>query len=792
MQKKYSIDNKIDSSVNSQCLSLSLTGLVQGIGMRPALYRFAKSQNLNGLIQNLGSKVLLQLEGNKSNLDYFAKHFINHIPKESIIHSKKIQWQASKGFRDLTISSLSEKKITLFASLPDTVPCQLCLDEFFDLKNRRYLYPFHACTQCGPRYTILKSFPYDRDHTTMRDFPICKKCTEEFRNQNNRRFHAENITCAHCGPELTIYDSNKNRINLNNPYEQINWIVDKLEHGSILALKGVGGYQLLCHGHKQDTIKTLRYRKQRPHQAFALMTDSTDHLMESPFVTQQLKSPAGPIVLLEHTYELPFAAIAPDSQKIAVMLPSSLLHHYLFGAKIKNTSYSFLVVTSANISGEPMIIDDQEAFLKLNGIADFYVTHNRQIAEKCDDSVLNIQGTKETVWRRARGYAPGTINVKYKTPIPCMALGGDLKNTVCIYLNDQANVSPHLGSLSYLGNFKAFKEKINAWSQVGVKIKHKKAFPHKSDSLLIAIDKHPGYLSSEWGRSLSLHSCQLVIEVQHHVAHGASLLAEHLIDEAIILAFDGSGFGERDDLNISNKEQTSIWGGECLYMNLQTASYKRMATISSSTLLGNDKAIREPGIQLAARLFEIGIEPAAEYTKIAELAHLYSKSSSMGRLFDSVSGLLLPQKTKISYEGEAAIALESLAQKCPDKKKLSSYPISWCKDFTDEIDSKALFKAIYLDYIQKIPCEQIAYRFHLSIADIGLLMVKRASEVTLLKKVGLTGGVFQNKLLTELLQEKLSQIGLKVLTHRFVPPGDGGISLGQAVFAAQYYKNNAV
>ncbi|MBT4761760.1 MAG: carbamoyltransferase HypF [Bdellovibrionaceae bacterium] len=817
-------------------LNIKVSGIVQGVGFRPAIYQLASQLQLKGRIKNLGHCVSISLEGPKSRLEEFQQSFYENLPQESEVEELELHWAEPQGLTQLLVEKSKLESIENISIPADLVTCESCLEEFYDPKDRRFLYPFIACTHCGPRYSIVNSLPYDRENTSMKDFVFCKSCNLEYTSPSNKRFHAQNFACAHCGPKLTITDSLGKSMELTTPQQQLSFIDEKLKQGNILALKGIGGYQLICDATSELAIQKLRLRKGRPHQALAMMVRDESLLNENINVLEFLKSKAGPIVIVKNSYGLPLEQLAPDTNDLGIFLPTSPLHLYLFGARQVEAPLNFLVVTSGNIHGAPMAITEQQALFQLKDVADFFITHNRPILRSVDDSLVkpislspsllsgetllatpkgsnmrfspfglrselalcaankvspeSKEGDNEIgdqhplrkfkFLRRGRGFAPTTIKMK-KTLFPIIAFGGDLKNTFCVTQNQKLHVSPHMGDLYNAQSYKHFIQSIGDFLDF-TQIKPK----------AVVVDMHPGYASTQQGKSFAQENNLPLIEVQHHLAHAVSVMSENNLSKSIALTFDGTGYGT----------DNSLWGGECLYVDLSKPQWTRVASLELMYLLGGEKAVLEPKRLSYERLQNSNIkgtvilegdEDYKQWHQLYENKKMFPTTSSMGRLFDAVSALLLPQYSKISYEGQAAIALESLAKAATRGRE---YSIQWLEEknksvsdgrkfnLSSRVNTSHLFAQIYEDQQHGVAISEIAFGFHLAVAQIGLEMAQKAQFQHDENHICLSGGVFLNSLFCDLITEKLHVNGFEVFEPVDLPIGDGGLCLGQAMYAS--------
>ena len=694
---------------------------MQGVGFRPFVYRLAREHGLGGYVLNDGDGVLIEVEG--TGLEEFAGELFSRAPSLASVRSVTAEPVAPLGDTEFRIvESLASGHS---AEIPaDVATCADCLRELFEPTDRRYRYPFVNCTQCGPRFTIVRSVPYDRVNTTMAGFPLCPDCRREYEDPLDRRFHAEPIACPACGPQLSM------------PLDEAVAVVDQ---GGILAVKGLGGYHLACDASDEDAVARLRGHKQREAKPFAVMTDQPSllvHVDEAEL--KLLQSPAHPIVLLRR---LQFAcvaeSVAPGSPWLGVMLPYTPLHHLLY-----RDFGGALVMTSGNLSDEPIAFDDGEARDRLGSIADAFLTHDRPIHRRCEDSVVR----RGFVVRRSRGYAPNALPLPLTATRPLVAAGAELKSTFCVATPEGAFLSPHLGDLDSEAAYRAFVGDLGLYLEMlGVRPE------------AIACDLHPEYLSTKWAHDQGLP----LVEVQHHHAHAAACLAEHGEQgPALALVFDGTGWGT----------DGTLWGGELLRCDLE--SFERVAGLEPVPLPGGEAAIREPWRVAAAHLDRAGL--AVRWPRWAlvrgSLKANAPLSSGMGRLFDAVAAIL-GFDGETAYEGQAAVELEQLAA------DVRADPWPWRFG-----DSTGLVTQCQVEASRGLDPAWIAASFHETVAASAAAL---CAETATSETVVLSGGTFQNVRLLRSTGERLRALGFRVLTPRQVPPNDGGISYGQAAVAAR-------
>jgi len=753
---------------------INIRGIVQGVGFRPFIYNLAKSHSLSGYVLNNTQGVDIEVEGKKEDVKLFLENICINSPPLAII--EKISWREilPVGYREFKIKSSRKEEDAFLPISPDISICDDCLRELFDPENRRYGYPFINCTNCGPRFSIIKDIPYDRQRTTMSVFKMCKECEQEYHDPSNRRFHAQPNACWRCGPRIELMDNRGKKIETDDP---ISFTARLLKEGNILAIKGIGGYHLACDATQRKVVIQLRKRKNRIDKPFALMMLNIKQIKEFCKVSYEeeslLLSPQRPIVLLERKDKDTLCPeIAPQNKYLGVMLPYTPLH-YLLLKKVKVP----LVMTSGNISEEPIAYKDKDAFNRLNKIADAFLIHNREIQIRIDDSVSRVVEKKSVIIRRSRGYAPQPVKLRVSSRKCILAMGGHLKNTFCFLKGNYGIISHHIGDLENLDALSSFEEGIEHYRKI-----------FYCSPQIIACDIHPNYASTILAREYAKKKSLPLILVQHHHAHLASLLAEKDINRKVIgVIFDGSGLGN----------DGTIWGGEFLIAD--QVKFKRVAHLRNLRLPGGEAAIKEPWRMALSYLYEIYgnqcekvacqvLSNLVKFERINIVQSLIRKkinsplTSSAGRLFDAVSSLL-GIRGKINYEGQAAIELEMLAH---DERK-RYYPFQIIKKKEKFIiDTFPIIKAIVKERMEGNNSEIIATKFHWTVSQIILRVCELLRDYGNLNEVGLSGGVFQNSLILKQVVYLLTSAGFKVFFHTLIPPNDGGISLGQAVIA--YHK----
>jgi hydrogenase maturation protein HypF len=759
---------------------IEVYGIVQGVGFRPAIFNALKQTSILGTIQNRGDCVRLVLEGTKDDLDNFLKNINLSLPLLAIIEKINSLEIPLQNFTELTIlESFSDESFEVTIP-PDIRTCCECIAEFYDPKNKRHHYPFIACTNCGPRYTVVETMPYDRKNTSLKDFPLCTECLIEYKDPLDRRFHAESMACQKCGPTLWMEDSNGNRLDELDTLEISVRLISELKNGKIIAIRALGGFQLICDARNSEAMINLRQKKSRPNQSFALMAANLETIKQECLVNQKAEdaflSAASPILILElkNGSSIPMEQIAPDLYTVGVMLPTTPLHHLLFG--LVTPAFDFLVVTSGNAQGEPIAIDNQEARDGLSNIADYFLFHNREILRRADDSIATICGDQVQYWRQGRGLAPQRFLLPNTIEKNILALGPELKNTITLSYGQTLITSPHLGTLDNLIAAKAFMEMCEKLPKF-----------HQKKIDLIAIDKHPNYFSSHYGRELAAKLDIPCIEVQHHHAHAKAVMAEHQLQEANAIIFDGTGYGN----------DGTLWGGELLSVN--KSGFTRIGHLTPFILPGATNAIISPwrtALSFCDSLTDM--ECAKKFNQTEEeikTIRLCIKkkinsplTSSIGRLFDAASALLEISPINLTYEAQAAILLEKSAMKSNGGKIPFKYQVI-SNDGKMTIDpSLMMTELLSADKSNFSLKQELAFRFHFTIAsmilDFSLFAYQNSNQKTD-KNIVLSGGVFQNKLLYKLSSELLKSHGFTPLSSRMYSPGDGQISLGQAMVARE-------
>lgn len=750
-------------------IKINVTGIVQGVGFRPFIYRIANKNHLSGYVRNKGDAgVEILLEGKEDNINIFISELKTNLPPLAQIHEILIKnIEGTNQYNNFIIEqSTSQNEFSGSIIPPDVAICNNCLTELRDPSNTRYNYFFITCTDCGPRFTIIEKLPYDRNNTTMVEFPLIGNCRKEYFDSKNRRFHAQTVACPDCGPKAYLTSKDGTLISQKDSVK----IAGKLlSEGSIVAIKGYGGFHLACSSIKNQPLKKLRMVKHRLSKPFAVMArdlEAAKTLVEiNPKEEELLTSLARPIVLLNKKPNCSLSPfVAPDLHNLGVMLPYTALHYMLFDEVPDQT----FVMTSANPPNQPITKDNKEALKKLNKIVDYFLFHNRKIAYRCDDSVIRVHGEIPVFIRRSRGYSPKPIILSEKSKINILCLGGELNNTSCLLLGNKAFISQHIGDVENIENRTFLQEATNHLIRLT---------NGKIDA--IACDLHPKFTTTILAKELSLKNGWELIQVQHHHSHVAALMMEHSVDEAIGIVCDGYGYGLDGE----------AWGGEILFSSRESTEFERLGYLEHQPLLGGDQATRYP-IRIAAGILNKKIDVSSWLLKHSKylpygkpevdlILHQLRKqvnsiqTSSCGRILDAAAAIL-GICFKRNYEGEPAIKLESLAIK--GKQVISQKPL---------IKNNTLLttQMLYEIFSQKdnFSKNDLAYSVHAYLAEgLAELAIEKAVKKGI-KYIGFSGGVACNKILSELIQTKVESEGLNFISHRLLPPGDGGISFGQAI-----------
>lgn len=754
--------------VMMQGKAIHITGIVQGVGFRPFVYNLAVRHGLSGWVRNTSEGVDIRVDGSADHLAGFIAALNTETPPLAHIDSFTVTDCASEAFSAFEIRFSEAIQGAMQPISPDITLCEDCLRELRDPSDRRYRYPFINCTNCGPRFTIIKDIPYDRPMTTMADFPMCEACAAEYHNPADRRFHAQPVACPECGPQVWLEWSG-DTLRADAAMRQA---VAILRDGGILALRGLGGFHLACDASNVEAVAELRRRKHRVDKPFAVMMADMEQIETYCHVDTAeaalLASPAAPIVLLyrrNHGPDSPAIAeaVAPRQRTLGVMLPYTPLHVLLFEEGMPP-----LVMTSGNHASEPIVTTNEAVREQLAPLADAFLMHNRDIHIRTDDSVMRVWRGIDLPLRRSRGYAPFPVKLPFTMP-NVLAVGGEMKNTFCLTRDGYAFMSHHIGEMSNYATLESFEQGIAHFEQL-----------FRAQPALIASDTHPDYLATRYALNRAETENLPRITIQHHHAHIAACMAENGLSgerPVIGVCFDGTGYGT----------DGTIWGGEFLIADYQ--HFERAAHLKPMPLPGGDASTRRPARIACAYLLASDLTLAADLPPVAELGETEQRilqrqiersintplTSSMGRLFDAVSSLLGICQTT-TYEGQAAIELEAIVD--PDESGL--YPLS---ETDTGIDPAPLLAQIIADLRAGIPPARIAARFHNSVAQMIADVCQRLASETGITDVALSGGVFQNTTLLEKTVPLLEAAGLTVYTHRQVPPNDGGLALGQAVIA---------
>ena len=762
---------------------IHITGIVQGVGFRPFVYGLAKRYELNGWVRNTSAGVDIEVDGEQEILDAFVKALRDEAPPLSRIDELSASFQAPNGFRSFDIVHSEAVEGAFQPISPDVSICPDCLRELFDPLDRRYRYPFINCTNCGPRFTIIKDIPYDRPKTTMAPFAMCPDCEKEYTDPLDRRFHAQPVACPVCGPQVTF---ERSTVQTSTRDDAILDTRTALANGEIVAIKGLGGFHLACDATDAEAVSELRHRKLRVDKPFALMMPDLETVEQHCFVSnaerELLQSGARPIVLLQRKPESPIAKeCAPGQDTLGVMLPYTPLHYLLL--EKDNEFPEALVMTSGNISEEPIATDNNDARERLASLADAFLMHDRDIHVRCDDSVVRVVGGEKLEtdhWslvtypiRRSRGYSPFPVKLPFEAP-PLLAVGPELKNTFCITNKNYAFLSHHIGDMENYETLRSFEQGIEHFERL---------FRVKPEA--IVYDLHPNYLATRYALQRAEGENLPMIGVQHHHAHIAACMAEHGLDGSqplIGLSFDGTGYGE----------DGAIWGGEVLVADYQ--SYERALHLDYFPLPGGDMAIKKPARTALALLWSLGMDWDDRLASVTEFCaedrttlrtQLEREintpmTSSMGRLFDAAAALAGVRQA-VNYEAQAAIEFEALADPGED----GMYPF---KREQVVIDVRSAVEALVTDVLAGVPIPTISAKFHNGLAGLALEICQNLRSARELEQVAMSGGVWQNITLLRRTLSLLQGDGFVVYIHHQVPTNDGGLSLGQAAIAAARMK----
>ncbi len=760
-------------------------GIVQGVGFRPTVYRIAKEMNLNGYVRNLGNSVEIVLEGTKDEIKNFAGNLKENKPPISKITNLEIEWLDSYNVSEFNNFLILESSADFSGSSvipPDVAICDKCLEEVLNRRFNRYSYPFTACTDCGPRFTVIKSIPYDRERTSMDEFPLCDECMIEYKDPLDRRYHAEATCCPACGPSVFLYKDGV--MDVENPIKET---VKLLDEGNILAIKGIGGTHLVAKTTEDEPVITLRKRLGRFNQPFACMSPDIETIRTfaevKNFEEKTLLSRRRPIVVLNKNDEYYLApSVSPELHNLGVMLPYSGLHHLLF----RETDEPAYIMTSANIPGEPMLIDNSEIINKLDGIADYYLLHDRKIINRCDDSVIRFRAGDLAFIRRSRGYVPEPYDFSdIGNDINILALGPELDVTFALLKDKKCYVSQHIGNTTKYETYKYLQEAMDY--MMGIT---------KTEQIdAIACDLHPMFFTTKLAHELSEKFECDVFGVQHHHAHAGALFVDHGIDELICIAADGVGYGD----------DGSAWGGEILHVTGE--NYKRLCSLMPQNMAGGDLTTKYPIRMVMAMLndymdkeelkelmkneyvnyFKHGEKEIDLILKQLERGFNIQKTTSTGRVLDAISAALgiCGERT---YEGECAMKLESVAYRGEDTVEI---PVEIRKhEGMDIVDTSKLLHSVLESKQKGVLVKDIACSAQRAVAESLAKLGIKAADKTGVNIIGGTGGVFYNEAISKTIKDVVTENGYEFIQHKNTCAGDGSVSLGQAAIAAMYYKNN--
>jgi hydrogenase maturation protein HypF len=776
-----SVDEKVQGQGPAARLKMTIRGAVQGVGFRPFVYRLAAELELNGWVNNTARGVFVEVEGAREKLDQFLLRVEREKPTISFIQSLESSFADPVGYANFEIRKSEGGEKTALV-MPDVATCPECLREIFEPGNRRFGYPFTNCTNCGPRYTIVESLPYDRPRTTMKKFTMCEECASEYHDPSNRRFHAQPNACPECGPQLQLWSMAGAVLAERNAALQE--AAEAIRQGQIVGVKGLGGFHLMADAQNEEAVRRLRERKHREEKPFALMYPTMDDVLQdcalTPLEERLLRSPESPIVLVRRKNSGTSAlapSVAPGNPILGVMVPYAPLHHLL----LRELGVA-VIATSGNLSDEPICTDELDAVERLLNIADLLLVHDRPILRHVDDSIVRVMAGREMVMRRARGFAPLPVMLDEEMPT-VLGVGAHQKNSVALSVGRQVFLSQHIGDLETTQASMAFERVVESLEDL-----------YEAKPEIVACDLHPNYISTAYANRVSAHP----VRVQHHYAHLLACMAENGVKAPVLgVAWDGSGWGP----------DGTVWGGE--FLKIDEYKYDRVTRLRPMRLAGSERAVREPRRCGLSVLFEALGEQIFEHKEFGEEfgeglnpVQAFSASdrkivaamlrqglnspwtSSAGRLFDAVASLIGVRQIS-RYEGQAAMELEWLATQSTDS---GVYDFEVTRPANEaapaELDWAPMVCGLLADLLRKTKPESMARRFHNTLAE---MIVRVAGEHRGLP-VALSGGCFQNRLLTELTVTRLEADGVKVYWHQRVPPNDGGIALGQVVAAARQLK----
>jgi hydrogenase maturation protein HypF len=783
-----------------QGVRIHVSGIVQGVGFRPFVYGLASRMKLAGWVRNTSAGVDIELDGPRAALESFAQALSSEAPALAHIDDLLVTWQPANGFKTFEIIHSEDEPAAFQPISPDVSLCADCLRELFDPHDRRYRYPFINCTNCGPRFTIIQDIPYDRPNTSMSGFPLCEQCAAEYQDPLDRRFHAQPVACPVCGPQIWI-EQGTSGVPADKGDAALRQARQLLLEGKILAIKGLGGFHLACDATNRGAVEELRRRKLRVDKPFALMAADIEtveaHCLLSTAERTLMESRQRPILIVRRRSDSPIASeVAPGQNTIGMLLPYTPLHYLLFanpGQQPAVFDMPPLVMTSGNLSEEPICTDNEEARQRLATLADAFLMHNRPIYIRCDDSVARMfpttrreltKGEKPVFYpiRRARGYAPDPVRLLFEAP-PLFAAGAELKNTFCLTRGRYAFLSHHIGDMENNETLLSFEQGVAHFERL-----------FRIHPEAIAYDLHPNYLATRYAVERAERECLPAIGVQHHHAHIAACMVENGLSgekPVIGVAFDGTGYGDDE----------AIWGGEFLIADF--ASYQRAAHLAYARLPGGDKAVREPWrmalawlqaaglpweedlppVRYAANLVDQPIPPLKVLERQLESGLNAPLTSSMGRLFDGAAALMGLRQT-VNYEAQAAIEMEAMV----NMREPGYYPMALDGEL---IDPAPMLQEIIADLRNGVQLPVLAARFHSGIAQMVLDTCLRLRKQFITDEVALSGGVWQNTFLLTLTVGLLQENAFKVYLHRQAPTNDGGLSLGQAMVAIARLKNGS-
>ncbi len=753
-------------------VKINVSGIVQGVGFRPFIYRLAIGNGLAGYVRNRGDAgVEILLEGDARGIDNFMWGLTSEKPPLAQIYKiNRTELTGKNEYQQFAIYKSSQEAETSGSIIPpDIAICNQCLQELRDPNNPRFEYFFITCTDCGPRFTIIQRLPYDRENTTMREFPLCGFCKKEYNDPLNRRFHAQTVACPTCGPKAYLTTNKGEPISCNDPLREAGKL---LSEGNIVAVKGYGGFHIAASTLKEKPLQALRATKHRREKPFAIMAKSLDAAKDFAEIGSKeqelLLSPARPVVLLNKSSKYHLSPlVAPNLHNVGVMLPYTGLHYMLFD-QVADPAF---VMTSANPPNQPIVKDNEDALKILGGTVEYFLFHNREIAYRCDDSVMRVHRNSQVFLRRSRGYAPAPIRLKHKSKRCVVGLGGELNNTSCVLLDDKAFISQHIGDVENIET-RSFLQEATAHL-------HRLTNCHAE---MVACDLHPKFTTTNFAKEMETADGLPLVQVQHHHAHATALMAEHNLDEIVSIICDGYGYGS----------DGQAWGGEILLCTRESREFKRLGHLEAQPLLGGDLASRYP-LRVAAGILsktEVNVEPwlmqNSKYLAHGEIeANLIFnqlknttdivQTTSCGRVLDAVAAVLGVCFER-TYEGEAAMKLESVA--LHGKDLLNLEPIL----HSNVLSSTSMLRTIF-EKVGKVPIADLAYSAHAYLAKgLASIAVENALNQGV-KNVGFSGGAACNQILAEVMRETVESAGLQFFVHESVPAGDGGISFGQAFVA---------